>query len=189
MATFLTWIMIALGTVSLVPGIINIIQEDKHVAVNWYLLLLGISSFIWNFGMAFFTLQTTVEGAAFWRSIYLIGVFTLIISAVMICGVWLNIPTKFRRFVNIFAILGALISYPLLRVPEACLFIQTKYGMSYSPQPFPGMGLYFTYLIGGSTFDGARSILLFDKTHSKTRSNYGPILPFCFIAAWTQPYY
>ncbi len=148
MATFLTWIMIALGTVSLVPGIINIIQEDKHVAVNWYLLLLGISSFIWNFGMAFFTLQTTVEGAAFWRSIYLIGVFTLIISAVMICGVWLNIPTKFRRFVNIFAILGALISYPLLRVPEACLFIQTKYGMSYSPQPFPGMGLYFTYLIG-----------------------------------------
>ena len=75
MDVFLTWIMISLGSVSLVLGINNFIQEDKHIAANWHLLFLGVSSFIWDLGMAFFTLQTSVERAAFWRSIYLIGAF------------------------------------------------------------------------------------------------------------------
>ncbi len=98
--------------------------------------------------MACFTLQTTAEGAALWRSNYLIGVFGLIVSAVMLCGVWLNIPRKFKWAVNIYSVAGAVVTYPLLRVPEACVFIRTKYGMSYSPQPFPGKELYFSYLAG-----------------------------------------
>ena len=94
MDIFLTWIMISLGTVSLILGIHNILQEKKNVAANWYLLFMAISSSVWNWGTAYFTLQTTDEGAAFWRSIYLLGVFGLIVSAVLICGVWLNIPQK-----------------------------------------------------------------------------------------------
>lgn len=147
MDVFLTWIMISLGSVSLVLGINNFIQEDKHIAANWHLLFLGVSSFIWDLGMAFFTLQTSVERAAFWRSIYLIGAFGVIISAGMICGVWLNIPIKVKRLANAYFIIGALICYPLLRVPEACIFIRTEYGMSYSPKPFTGLGLYITYLV------------------------------------------
>lgn len=148
MDVFLTWIMISLGSISLVLGINNFVLEDKRIAANWHLLFLGVFSFIWNLGMAFFTLQTTVERAAFWRSFYLIGAFGVIISAGMICGVWLNIPKKLKRFVNAYSIIGALISYPLLRVPEACIFIRTEYGMSYSPQAFPGLRLYITYLVG-----------------------------------------
>lgn len=148
MDIFLTWIMVSLGTVSLVLGIHTIAQEDKKVAANWYLLFMGISSAVWSYGMACFTLQTTNEGAAFWRGIYLNGVFGLIMSAVMLCGVWLNIPRKFQWGVNIFSVVGALVTYPLIRVPEACVFIRTKYGMSYSPQPFPGKELYFSYLGG-----------------------------------------
>lgn len=152
MDIFLTWIMISLGTVALVLGIITIIQEDKHIMVNWHLFFLGISSFLWSFGMAGFTLQTTTEGATFWRSFYLFGIFGVIVFATMICGVWLNIPTKLKRFVNIYSSLGALISYPILRVPEACIFIRTEYGMSYSPRPFPGKGVYFAYLAGVALF-------------------------------------
>lgn len=148
MDIFLTWIMIFLGTVSLVLGIHNIAQEERTVSANWYLLFMGISSSVWSFGMACFTLQTTAEGAALWRGIYLNGVFGLIMSAVMLCGVWLNIPRKFRWSVNIFSVVGAFVTYPLIRVPEACIFIRTKYGMSYSPQPFPGKELYFSYLAG-----------------------------------------
>ena len=148
MDIFLTWIMVSLGTVSLVLGIHNIAQEEKTVAANWYLLFMGISSAVWSFGMACFTLQTTDTGAALWRSIYLVGVFGLIVSAVMLCGVWLNIPRKFQWAVNIFSVVGALVTYPLIRVPEACVFIQTKFGMSYSPRPFPGKEIYFSYLAG-----------------------------------------
>lgn len=148
MDIYLTWIMIALGTVSLVLGVHTIVQEEKNVAANWYLLFVGVSSTVWSYGMAFFTLQTTAEGAALWRSIYLIGVFGLIISATMLCGVWLNVPRKFQWAVNIFSVVGALATYPFLRVPEACIFIRTKYGMSYSPQPFPGKEFYFSYLAG-----------------------------------------
>ena len=159
MEIFLTWIMISLGTVSLVLGIHNILQEEKRIAANWYLFFMGISSSVWNFGMAFFTLQTTAEGAAFWRSIYLIGVFGLIVSAVLICGTWLGVPKKMYWFVNLYSVVGALISYPLLRVPEACVFIRTEYGMSYSPQPFPGKGLYFSYLAGIALFMSAEVVI------------------------------
>ena len=148
MDIFLTWIMISLGTVSFVLGTVNIIQEDKRIMANWYLFFLSISSSVWNLGMAGFTLQTTEEGASLWRSIYLIGVFGVIVFAVMICGVWLNIPAKIHRFVNVYSIVGAVITYPLLRVPEACEFIRTEYGMSYTPMSFPGMEIYFTYLGG-----------------------------------------
>ena len=65
MDIILTWIMISLGTVSLIFGMLNIIQEDNRIAANWYLLFLGLSSFVWSFGMAGFTLQMTDEGAAF----------------------------------------------------------------------------------------------------------------------------
>lgn len=152
MDIFLTWIMISLGTISLGLGILNIVQEEKRIAANWFLFFMGISSAIWNFGMAFFTMQTTDEGAAFWRSIYLIGMFGVIVSAVLLCGAWLNIPRKWQHFVDIYAVAGALVSYPLLRVPEACVFITTKYGMSYSPQAFPGQKIYFSYLAGIGLF-------------------------------------
>lgn len=148
MDIFLTWIMISLGTVSFVLGMVNIIQEDKRIMANWYLFFLSISSSVWNLGMAGFTLQTTEEGASLWRSIYLIGVFGVIVFAVMICGVWLNIPAKIHRFVNVYFIVGAVITYPLLRMPEACEFIRTEYGMSYTPMSFPGMEIYFMYLGG-----------------------------------------
>ena len=39
-------------------------------------------------------------------------------------------------------------TYPLLRVPEACTFLRTEFGMSYSPRPFRGKGIYFGYLVG-----------------------------------------
>ena len=148
MDILLTWIMISLGTIAVVLGIQNIVQEEKNVAANWYLLFMALSSAVWNFGMAIFTLQTTATGAAFWRSIYLIGVFGLIVTAVMLCGTWLNIPRKAKRIVNLYAVVGAAIVYPLLRVPEACEFVRTKYGMSYTPQPFTGKTLYFSYLAG-----------------------------------------
>lgn len=143
-----SWIMISLGTVALVLGVHNILCGDKRIAANWYLLFMGVSSSVWSFGMACFTLQTTNEGAAFWRSIYLIGVFGLIVSAVLICGTWLGFPRKMQLFVNLYSVVGAVITYPLIRVPEACVFIRTEYGMSYSPKAFPGKELYFSYLAG-----------------------------------------
>lgn len=148
MDVFLSLIMVALGTASLVLGVTNFIQEDKHMGATWSLLFLGTSSCIWDWGMALFTLQTDAEGAAFWRSIYLIGAFGVIVSAGFIVSIWLNIPRKVRRFANIYLLIGAIISYPLLRVPEACTFIRTAYGMSYTPEHFPGVAIYFFYLIG-----------------------------------------
>lgn len=148
MAIFLTWIMISFGTVALVLGIRNFIHEDKHIPANWYLLFMGISSFIWNLGMSVFTLQTTDDGAALWRSVYLIGTFGVILTAGLICGAWLNTPKKFRHLANVYSVIGVLACYPLLRVPEACTFIQTKYGMSYTPCHFPGFGIYVGFLSG-----------------------------------------
>lgn len=168
MDILLSWLMIALGTVSLVQGIYNIIQEEKNVAANWYLLFMGISSSIWSFAMACFTLQATDRGAVFWRNIYLIGVFGVIVSAVMLCGVWLNVPKKWHRAVNVFAGVGALVSYPLLRVPEACDFIITQYGMSYSPKPFPGKEFYFFYLAGMAILMSTETIYCFFK-HKRKR--------------------
>lgn len=158
MDIILTWIMISLGTVSLVLGIHNLIQEDKNIAANWYLFFMDIFSTVWVWGMACFTMQTTDEGAAFWRSIYLVGVFGLIITAVMICGTWLNIPKKWQRVVTVFSILGAVITYPLIRVPEACFFIRTKFGMSYTPRPVQGQGLYFAYLACIALFMGGEVV-------------------------------
>lgn len=148
MDVFLSLIMVALGTASLVLGVTNFIQEDKHMEATWSLLFLGTSSCIWDWGMALFTLQTDAEGAAFWRSIYLIGAFGVIVSAGFIVSIWLNIPRKARRIANIYLLIGAIISYPLLRVPEACTFIRTAYGMSYTPEHFPGVAIYIFYLIG-----------------------------------------
>ena len=155
MDAFLSLLMIFFGTIPFVLGISNFIQEDKHMPVNQYLLFMGVSSFIWDLGMAFFNMQTTVEKAAFWRSIYLVGAFGVIVSASIICGVWLNIPSKIRRYAKIYITAGAFISYPILRNPQTCTFIRTDYGMSYSPKYAPGVEIYIIYLVSYALIMGA----------------------------------
>lgn len=167
MDVILALIMVAFGAFSLALGITHIALEDKHVPANWYLLFLGLSNFIWELGMAIFTLQISPEGAAFWRSIYLIGIFGSFVSADLICGVWLKVPAKLQRLIGIYSIVGALISYPLLRVPEACIFIRTEYGMSYSPQRFPGMEIYIIYLAGNALIMGTEAIYCLIKHRRK----------------------
>ena len=93
-------IFIALGTVSFVLAVNNILQEDKNIVSNWYFLFLGLFSFLWDLGMAVFTLQVTPEQAEFWRSFYLIGIMGVIVMAGILVGIWLDIPSVFRKFVE-----------------------------------------------------------------------------------------
>ena len=92
MSLFLSVFFIAMGTVSFVLAVINIIQEDKHLIGNWYFLFTGLFSFIWSLGMGIFTLQTTEEGAFFWRSFYLVGIIGVIVMTGLLVGTWLNTP-------------------------------------------------------------------------------------------------
>ena len=41
-------LLAVLGTVSLVLAINHIVQEDKNMVANWYFLILGLFSFVWN---------------------------------------------------------------------------------------------------------------------------------------------
>ena len=106
---------VAFGTVSLVLAVNNIVQEDKHITGNWYFLFLGLFSFLWDLGMGIFTLQTTPEGAAFWRSFYLVGVMGVVVMAGLLVGMWLNIPVAFKRVVDGYIVFGALIAYTVIR--------------------------------------------------------------------------
>lgn len=148
MSIFISLIIVAVGTVSLVLAINNAIQEDKSVIGSWYFLFLGIFSFIWEVGMAVFTLQTTEAGAAFWRSFYLIGTFGAIVMAGIIVGTWLGIPSELRKFADAYYIYGALLTYPLLSRPESCIFIQADFGMSYIRGDYLGGKIYIAYLCG-----------------------------------------
>ena len=140
-------LLAVLGTISLVLAVNHIVQEDKNMIANWYFLILGLFSFAWNFGMAVFTLQTSETWAAFWRSIYLIGVMGVLVIAVCLIGVWLNIPYRFRNIVDGYAIFGALIVYPFFSVRESCEFVRTKYGMSYITTEYKGREMYNSYLL------------------------------------------
>lgn len=148
MNIILPLIIVAFGTISLVLGVNNIIQEDKNQAGNWYFLFMGLFSFIWDLGMSIFITQTTNEGAASWRAFYLIGAIGAIVMAGMIVGLWLNIPQKFKRIADAYYIFGALIIYPVLSMPEACVFVETEFGMSYITTYYPGRTIYFIYLTG-----------------------------------------
>ena len=148
MSTFISIIIVAIGTVSLVLAINNAIQEDKSVIGSWYFLFLGIFSFVWEVGMAAFTLQTTEEGAAFWRSFYLLGTFGAIVMAGIIVGTWIGVPARIRKFTDAYFIYGALLTYPLLSRPEACIFIQADFGMSYIRGDYLGGKIYIAYLCG-----------------------------------------
>ena len=129
-------IFIALGTVSFVLAVNNILQEDKNIVSNWYFLFLGLFSFLWDLGMAVFTLQMTAEQAAFWRSFYLIGIMGVIVMAGILVGIWLDIPPVFRKIVDSYVVFGSLLSYPVLCTPNACEFVVTNYGISNS-KPLP----------------------------------------------------
>lgn len=148
MSTIISLIIVSVGTVSLVLAINNAIQEDKSVIGSWYFLFLGIFSFIWEVGMAVFTLQTTEAGAAFWRSFYLTGTFGAIVMAGIIVGTWLGIPTALRKFADAYYIYGALLTYPMLCRSEACIFIQADFGMSYIRSDYLGGKIYMVYLCG-----------------------------------------
>lgn len=141
-------IFVASGTVSLVLAINNIIQEDKNSAANWYFLFIGLSSFLWSLGMGIFTLQTTPEGAAFWRAVYMIGILGFITIAGVLVGIWLNISSVFKRIVNGYIVYGALLVYPILIAPKACKFVLTEYGMSYVTNDYLGRKIYNMYLVG-----------------------------------------
>lgn len=147
MSLLLSVFFIASGTVSFVLAVNNIIQEDKHLPGNWYFLFLGLFSFIWSLGMGVFTLQTTEEGAFFWRAFYLIGVVGELVMAGLLVGIWLNIPPFFKKIADVFFVFGALVAYPMLSVKNACEFVLTDYGMSYCTVKYVGRTTYNVYLI------------------------------------------
>ncbi len=168
MNLFLSVFFIAFGTVSLVLAVNNIIQEDKHIAGNWLFLFLGLFSFLWDLGMGIFTLQTTQEGAAFWRSVYLIGIMGVIVIAGLLVGIWLNIPDGFKRVVDGYIVFGALLVYPVVSNSVACEFVLTNYGMSYITTDYLGRTFYNIYLIGYLILIGSEMIYCILK-HSKKR--------------------
>ncbi len=138
--------VIALGTVSFVLAVNNILQEDKNIIGNWLFLFMGLFSFIWALGMGVFVMQTTTQNAAFWRAFYLVGVLGLIAIAGVLAGSWMNTPVKFRKIVDSFLIFGALLVYPLISVKESCVFVKTDYGMSYITTDYMGRIAYNIYL-------------------------------------------
>ncbi len=148
MNLFLSVFFIAFGTVSFVLAVNNIIQEDKHILGNWYFLFLGLFSFLWDLGMGIFTLQTTSEGAAFWRAFYLIGVLGVVVTAGLLVGVWLDIPHVLRNIADTYFVFGALLAYPVMSIPKACEFVVTEYGMTYIAESYIGRVIYNVYLAG-----------------------------------------
>lgn len=148
MSVLLSAFFIAMGTVSFVLAVNNIVQEDKHLLGNWYFLFLGLFSFIWALGMGVFTLQTDVFYAYYWRAFYLIGVVGVIVMTGLLVGMWLNIPAGFRKVVEAFYLFGALITYPMISSADACKFVITKYGMSYYINEGVGRLIYNMYVIG-----------------------------------------
>ena len=148
MSLLLSVFFVAFGTVSFVLAVNNIIQEDKHLLGNWYFLFLGLFSFLWDVGMGVFVLQTTTQGAAFWRAFYLIGVMGTLVLAGLLVGIWLNIPPLFKKIADTYFVFGALLAYPMMCVPEACEFVLTDYGMSYMANGYIGRAAYNIYLVG-----------------------------------------
>jgi len=161
-------IFIALGTVSFVLAVNNILQEDKNIVSNWYFLFLGLFSFLWDLGMAVFTLQMTAEQAAFWRSFYLIGIMGVIVMAGILVGIWLDIPPVFRKIVDSYVVFGSLLSYPVLCTPNACEFVVTNYGMSYITTDYLGRVIYNVYLLGTFTLVLAEVVYCL-RCHNKRR--------------------
>ena len=172
-------LLAVLGTVSLVLAINHIVQEDKNMVANWYFLILGLFSFVWNLGMAVFTLQTSEKWAEFWRSVYLIGIMGVLVMAVCLVGVWLNIPYRFRNLTDGYAIFGALTVYPFISVPESCEFVMTKYGMSYITTDYKGREIYNIYLLIFLILVGLE-ILYAIRRHSKKREV--AMAKACFLA-------
>lgn len=148
MSVLFSVFFIAMGTVSFVLAVNNIVQEDKHLLGNWYFLFLGLFSFIWAIGMGVFTLQTTPFYAFYWRAFYLIGVFGVVVVSGLLVGMWLNIPEKFRKIADVYYIFGALITYPMISVSNACEFVLTDYGMSYYIKEYIGRIIYNAYIVG-----------------------------------------
>jgi len=158
---------VAFGTVSLVLAVNNIIQEDKNLVGNWYFLFLGLFSFIWDLGMAVFTLQTTTEAASFWRPIYFMGVLGLFVMAGLLVGVWLNIPTKINRLIDAYVVFGALTVYPVIISPKACKFVLTDYGMTYITTDYFGRTLYNIYILGFIFLIGFKMVYCFRQKAKK----------------------
>ena len=148
MSLFLSVFFIALGTVSFVLAVNNIMQEDKHLSGNWYFLFLGLFSFIWSLGMGVFTLQTDETLANFWRSFYLIGIMGVIVMTGLLVGTWLNVPPLFRNIADVYCVFGALFAYPLISNENSCDLVITNYGMSYYIEMYIGRSIYSVYIIG-----------------------------------------
>lgn len=148
MSLLLFVLFIAFGTVSFVLAVNNIIQEDKNIIGNWYFLFLGLFSFIWDLGIGVFSLQTSSEGAAFWRSFYMVGILGFLSMAGILVGMWLNIPDRVKRIIDGYIVFGALIVYPIVSTPMACEFVITNYGMSYIAKDCIGRSIYNIYIVG-----------------------------------------
>lgn len=148
MSLLLSVIFIALGTVSFVLAVNNIIQEDKHLAGNWYFLFLGLFSFMWSLGMGVYILQSNWEMAYFWRSFYLIGVLGVVVMSGLLVGIWLDISPFYRKLADAYYVFGALLVYPGISVKNACQLVHTDYGMSYYTVEYIGRTIYNIYILG-----------------------------------------
>lgn len=152
MSVLLAVFLIAMGTVSFVLAVNNIIQEEKNIIGNWYFLFLGLFSFVWALGMGVFTLQTSEFFAFFWRAFYLIGVLGVVVMCGLLIGTWLNIPVKFRKIADVYYVFGALLVYPMIIVKNSCEFVMTDHGMSYFIKDYIGRKIYSVYILGVIAF-------------------------------------
>ena len=167
MNVLLSALFIAMGTVSFVLAVNNIIQEDKHLIGNWYFLFLGLFSFIWALGMGIFILQTNEAYAFYWRAFYLIGVLGVVVVSGLLVGIWLNIPYSFRKIADVYYIFGALLTYPMICLKNTCVFVVTDYGMSYYTADYIGRSIYNVYIIGVLSFMAVEMIYCLRKKAKK----------------------
>jgi len=148
MDLFLSIVVIALGTVSFVLAVNNIVQEDKNIFSNWLFLFMGLFSFIWDLGMGVFIMQSNESSAAFWRAFYLIGVLGLVSIAGVLAGTWMNTPTRFKKVVDSYLIFGGMLVYPVISVKENCDFVIMDYGMTYRATDYIGRTVYGIFVAG-----------------------------------------
>ena len=70
MNLFLPILFIALGTVSFVLAVNNIVQEDKNIIGNWYFLILGLFSFLWDISKICCILERRILYRSYWCNGY-----------------------------------------------------------------------------------------------------------------------
>lgn len=160
--------LLILSTVALTISLAYFSREIKFNFINFYLMLLGLATFLWCFGYGMMGMMEDFGNALIYRNIGLFGVIAyLIIEDLFLLRTSLCVSTKTRKIAFIILNVLGIIDFILFSNPDVIQFIREGDRTFFLAVQTIARIYHYIFLIAISIFTGVIGVIWYKRCSLK----------------------